>query len=365
MGSDMQIIYVGYNIAPIIDEANRAQLYTWVGHLSKDIKNKIYVIDLKKQNKSYIKIKNNVIYFSLGKLYLKTKILNIILRFITLNKDSLIHFISTRSMLFSEISTFNIPTFHSIINAENFLSLLDEKIEDFSNSRLNKRKFIVETRRSKNILSSVLKRDNIEVIPPFLELTRWNEKELGTDSHFTLLFASSPFDEITFDTRGLNILLNAMEIVQDESIKLMLPWREKKLIPRLERILSELSIEDKVNVLTEFVDMAELYSRSHATIAPFSTFKNNKEIPHSIIESLACNRPVIVTPYIGFYKEIENSHVGIVASPTPEDIVKKITHLKSNYLNFKVNNNCRKFAEKYFGETNLNLLLNCYGIEAV
>src|SRR5271166_3737321 len=59
-------------------------------------------------------------------------------------------------------------------------------------------------------------------------------------------------------------------------------------------------------------DMPSEYRSAHVTVAPFTRMDRCKPMTNSLIESLACGRPILCTPEVGLARSVEDSRAGVV-----------------------------------------------------
>src|SRR5207237_6289000 len=94
-------------------------------------------------------------------------------------------------------------------------------------------------------------------------------------------------------------------------------------------------------------DMAVHYQQAHATLAPFTDLRRAKRAPNSVVESLACGRPVIVTEAVGLAELIREGRAGIVCGPTGLDLAEALDRLQADWRSLA--RNARAVAERWVG----------------
>lgn len=221
-----------------------------------------------------------------------------------------------------------------------------EKIERLINHYDKVDAIVVESDRQKKILLDIgIEKNKVQIIYPGIDLTQFRYRKPVKSENFKILFASSPPSIGQMKSRGLEIILKCASSMID--LKFTMMWRNvgyRELVKSIEKNnLKNMEVFNRV-----FSDMQKMYNASHCTIAPFLNFDEDKPVPRSIIESLACGRPVLVSDRVGISDLIKREKCGIVFDPTYEEATKAIHKIKKNYLNYQ--KNARKVAEKYFSE---------------
>ncbi|MBM9513973.1 glycosyltransferase family 4 protein [Desulfobulbus marinus] len=191
--------------------------------------------------------------------------------------------------------------------------------------------------------SAGIQEEKLSLIYPGLDLNQFSYQEPEGD--FSILFASSPFTKEYFEARGVNLLLSATEAFKNVSFTLL--WRKwADTIPVIEPM-----VQDKKNVTLQvehIKNISTLINNVHAVIAPFTAQQLTKPCPHSVIESLASGKPVLVTDKVGIAHIIEETQCGVVFKPNKDSLIAAIKELRTNYAQYQIN--ARKCAETYFSQ---------------
>jgi glycosyltransferase involved in cell wall biosynthesis len=148
------------------------------------------------------------------------------------------------------------------------------------------------------------------VIPPAIEGAELKPQTLPLGSELTLLMASAPWVEAQFDTKGVDVLLEA--VARNPSLKLILLWRGLLLAELKERI-AKLGIGDRVEVVPGRVDIGDYLERAHAAVLLARRSDIVKAYPHSLIESLLAGKPVILTEALPMADYVRQLGCGLVA----------------------------------------------------
>lgn len=206
-------------------------------------------------------------------------------------------------------------------------------------------RFVVEWPAAKTVLSSLgIESDRIDLIHPPVDLQRFSANP-RPDGPFTVLFLSSPDRSDWLEARGVDLLLDAAEMRPATRLVLLWrPWGDSAATVRAEiarRRLSNVQLE-----VGRIRDVERRYGDAHVTAAPFRDLDRCKPSPNSIIESLACGRPVLVTRTVGLSDLIEQNGAGVVTESSPKSIAVGLDRLEAEWIQFS--ENARRLAELQF-----------------
>ncbi len=132
-----------------------------------------------------------------------------------------------------------------------------------------------------------------EVRPPLIEAERWQAVPPPPgDGPLTLLMASAPWTKRQFRTKGIDLLLRAVE--RDDHLRLVLLWRgvHERAIRR--RIAAS-PARARLELVVERIDVARVMARCHAVVLLATSPRVVKAFPHSLVEALGAGRPVVTT----------------------------------------------------------------------
>ncbi len=183
------------------------------------------------------------------------------------------------------------------------------------------------------------------IFPP-VNLNRFQPTHMP-DGPLTVLFASSPDHSDLLAARGVPLLLGAAAKLPNVTFRLLWrPWGTA-----FETVEQEIRQRGLLNVelrRERVVDMSVEYQNAHIAIAPFTDMTKCKPVPNSLIESMACGRPVILTDQIGISNLLKEEQCGIVCDPTIDGICNAIECVSSNINN--LGTAARATSEKWFSE---------------
>jgi glycosyltransferase involved in cell wall biosynthesis len=153
---------------------------------------------------------------------------------------------------------------------------------------------------------------NCTVVPPGID-ARLVPAPLPLGKELTLLMASAPWVEEQFDSKGVDLLLEA--VAHDPALKLILLWRGL-LLDELKARIAKLGVAGRVEVVPGRVAIGDYLKRAHATVLLAKRSDIVKANPHSLIESLLAGKPVILTEALPMADFVRHRDCGIIAPGT-------------------------------------------------
>jgi glycosyltransferase involved in cell wall biosynthesis len=173
----------------------------------------------------------------------------------------------------------------------------------------------------------------------------WPESD---SRRFRVLFATTPNWEAGLETRGVHLIMRAARRLPD--VDFFLPWRPWHNAEALIRLLvREHGRPANVHLIVQRVpDMVAVYQASDATVAPFVETAGTKICPTSIVESLACGRPVLVSSQVGLAGLIRDEGCGVVFEPTPDALCEAVESLRRDHAARAAH--ARPCAERHFDQ---------------
>jgi glycosyltransferase involved in cell wall biosynthesis len=165
------------------------------------------------------------------------------------------------------------------------------------------------------------------------------------DAPFTILFASAPIekDPNSLYRRGVGLLIQTAKRLRD--CRFIFLWRGKHT-KMLQQMIAEAGTNN-IKVIDRIIpNLAVVLESVHCTILSPESWGECKPCPNSLIESLACGRPVLASKVVGISNVIEQEKCGVAFTPDPDEIEKAIHKLQNNYEDYK--SNALHVALKYF-----------------
>ena len=187
--------------------------------------------------------------------------------------------------------------------------------------------------------------DRIRIIYPGVDLDEFRPAPMPSSMPFRILFASSPADPSEFDARGLSLLIELARRHRD--IEVVVLWREWGAVDESRRRLAALGPPDNFKVERRGArSMADVYAGVHAT-ACFFREGFGKSCPNSIVESLACGRPALLTDTCGIAGLVAHRGAGIAVPRSIDAISDGLECLRAGFE--RHSQAARRLAEDCFG----------------
>ena len=124
------------------------------------------------------------------------------------------------------------------------------------------------------------------------------------------------------------------------------PWGNS--LQRVEQWIAQRGLSNVELVAGKCADMPGQYRSAHATIAPFTCLDRAKPVPNSVVESLACGRPVVTTDSVELAALIDEEQAGLTAQPSGAALAASLARLRTDWNLFSPR--ARRMAERWFGE---------------
>ena len=341
----MKIGGIGARIAPPFNDADANQMYI----LSKELNASILTFD----DIGYMPFKKIGQYFIINMRFFIKKIP--ILSFINCVFFYIITKLYERNLDLLYLPSKTNDKFLNYLNLRKCIPIMtsipfieDKSVEIFVKKIAPKLPAIIaQSNKVKNQLIDLgIDSSKVHVVYPLTDLNKFEHTEPENLNKLKILFASAPQIEDNFEEKGVSLLLESFkEFVEYNDAILYIVWR-KACIDKLYDKISELKLEDYVEVIADVVFMPEMYAKSHITVIPYLSLKWSPEIPLSAVESMACGRPVVTTDIAEIAKIVKEHNCGCVSKTMKNDFSEAFEECKRNYPMYQ--KNCRKTAEELF-----------------
>ncbi|MEA3467343.1 MAG: glycosyltransferase [Thermodesulfobacteriota bacterium] len=189
------------------------------------------------------------------------------------------------------------------------------------------RKFVVVTDNDREKLKQA--GFDSEVILPGIDIDRFSNSPLHEQNKFFLLSGSAPWNEEQFETKGVEVLLQAA--VALPWLHLVFLWRGR-LLEKMQELVHQYGLSDRVQVIDEMVDVNEALRSVHAAVVLTGRSELVKGYPHSLLEALAAGKPVLVSRCLVMSDYVENRQCGVsVKNLQAEELIGCVEVLRNNY----------------------------------
>jgi glycosyltransferase involved in cell wall biosynthesis len=146
---------------------------------------------------------------------------------------------------------------------------------------------------------------------------------------FVLLAGSAPWTREQFHLKGFDLLFDLL--VHHPDLRLILLWRGYQRAT-LNRLLHRKGLTTRVEVIDSKTDIRTLLARCHATVGLAAHNRLLKAYPHSLLESLAAGRPVIVSETLALADDVRAKQCGeVVGSLTLSALDSAVSSLRRQY----------------------------------
>jgi glycosyltransferase involved in cell wall biosynthesis len=171
--------------------------------------------------------------------------------------------------------------------------------------------------------------DNVFLVRAGIDTGRFSFSPLPLHSNIRLMIASAPWTEKQFQTKGIDALLAAAQ--RNPRLELVFLWRGV-LVDEMENRVKRMGLEKQVEVINQSVDVNQVLAGVHASIALATAPGIIKAYPHSLLDSLAAGKPVLVSRAIPMSDYVERVGCGkVVEQVRATDILAAIEKLAEDY----------------------------------
>ena len=171
------------------------------------------------------------------------------------------------------------------------------------------------------------------LIRPGIDASRFGCSPLVVGTDFTLLAGSAPWTARQFRLKGVDALLEAARLMPN--LRLVFLWRGLLLDEMRARIRAH-GLHGRVEVVDEKVDVNQVLARVHAAVVLAAVPTLVKAYPHSLLESLAAGKPVLVSECIPMADYVEATGCGqVVPRLHAADLLQAIEALIDGYDGFQ------------------------------
>lgn len=171
--------------------------------------------------------------------------------------------------------------------------------------------------------------DKVFCVRAGINTAQFTFSPLPLQSEINLMVGSAPWTRTQFRTKGIDALLAAAQ--RYSQLRLIFLWRGV-LADEMKRRVRHKNLTEQVTVLDKQVDVNKVLADVHASITLAAAPGIVKSYPHSLLESLAAGKPVLVNRAIPMADYVERTGCGaVVDDVTPESILEAVETLAAEY----------------------------------
>lgn len=198
---------------------------------------------------------------------------------------------------------------------------------------------------------------NVTCILPGIDEKRFQYAPCTLRKEFVLFVGSAPWNYEQFQTKGIDMLLQLA--VELPWLRLVCLWRGC-LFDEMVRKIARYKVQNKITLISEKVDVNRILESVHAGVLLAHNPLVVKAFPHSLLETIAAGKPVLVSDCLQLAKYVQKYRLGEVVSPLDfEDVKKGIRMMRHDYKQYI--NSVKRFDVEMFSYKNtVSSLKNLY-----
>ena len=152
---------------------------------------------------------------------------------------------------------------------------------------------------------------NVEVIRTCIDISNLErlDLKLALSSDLHLLMASAPWELSQFKSKGIHLILDVLKTMPN--VRMTLLWRGHHF-EEMTRLVKNQKLENQVNIINQFTNVNDILKKVHGCILLVNSRSIVKSYPHSLIESIVCGKPVILTESIPMSDFVSEAKCGLV-----------------------------------------------------
>ncbi len=171
--------------------------------------------------------------------------------------------------------------------------------------------------------------ENTVLVRPGVDTSRFTCTPLSPGSEIRLMVGSAPWSRPQFRTKGVDALLSAAQ--RSPQLRLIFLWRGV-LTEEMQRRVRHRSLGKQVVIVNRRVDVNQVLAGVHACVTLATDPAIVRSYPHSLMDSLAAGKPVLVSRAIPMSDYVEQTGCGkVVESVTPSGILSAVEALVREY----------------------------------
>jgi glycosyltransferase involved in cell wall biosynthesis len=180
---------------------------------------------------------------------------------------------------------------------------------------------------------------NAQVIRPAIDLEKFTAlpplqpSMADPQQPFHLFMASAPWTLYSFAHKGIDSLLQVMQEMPQLHITFL--WRDFYYDEMMSRVQAH-GLQDRAVVLNARVDVRTHLAHAHAAVLVADDASVVKAYPNSLMEAIACARPVLISQQIPMSDDVAAHGCGVVVpNVAPNTLANAIRELVLNYPRYQ------------------------------
>ncbi|MEM7352878.1 MAG: glycosyltransferase [Acidobacteriota bacterium] len=171
--------------------------------------------------------------------------------------------------------------------------------------------------------------DNVYQVRAGIDTRKFHPRPQALDDEIHLLSASAPWTHEQFHSKGVDALLDAA--LREPRLHLTLLWRGV-LTREVHRRVDDKGLRDRVRIVDQLVDVDQELAQAHATVNLATRGDIVKAFPHSLMESVAAGKPVLVSRAIPMAEPVATRGYGVVVEEVTADaVLAAVRRLETDY----------------------------------
>jgi glycosyltransferase involved in cell wall biosynthesis len=196
-------------------------------------------------------------------------------------------------------------------------------------------RIVVQTSRMAGQLTRLgVQRERMQLIYPGVDLATLAPREPAAPRRKPkVLLATFPRSSEEMAERGVLFLLDAAQHNPDIHFSLVSrPWRNgSTALDVVKRQVEERALRNVAILEGVQTDMRSIYLEHDFTVIPYTTAGGGKECPRSLVETLACGVPALISSVAPFSVFVREQDCGEVFELTPAGLATAIERASSRY----------------------------------
>ncbi|MFW6116206.1 MAG: glycosyltransferase [bacterium] len=171
--------------------------------------------------------------------------------------------------------------------------------------------------------------NNVFLVQPGIDTDRFAHTHLPLRREIRLMVGSAPWTCAQFKSKGVDALLEAARRIP--RLHLVFLWRGV-LAEEMANRVHGMGLVDRVEIINRIADVNKVLARVHASAALAAESDIVRAYPHSLMESLAAGKPVLVSRPIPMASYVKEKGCGVVVERVnPAHIIAAVEALEKSY----------------------------------